>query len=98
MLLQGRPDAAARRLETTALETDVGILFFFPEIPSITACRADRPSRPRAGVRQCVDQIEILRTIVASNHNVRQLIDIDILRALAYRILKQNEEAQDALQ
>ncbi|MEZ4609156.1 MAG: hypothetical protein R2838_02675 [Caldilineaceae bacterium] len=44
MLLQGRPDAAARRLETTALETDVGILFFFPEIPRITACRADFPA------------------------------------------------------
>ncbi|MEZ4715299.1 MAG: hypothetical protein R2851_04320 [Caldilineaceae bacterium] len=39
MLLQGQADAAAQRMQTVDLSTDTGILFFFLEVPRLTACQ-----------------------------------------------------------
>ncbi|MEZ4609131.1 MAG: hypothetical protein R2838_02545 [Caldilineaceae bacterium] len=49
MRLQGQADAAAQRLQTVDLSTDTGILFFFLEVPRLTACRW--PSAGPIGMR-----------------------------------------------
>ena len=97
LLLQGQTDAAAQRLQTADLSSETGVLFFFLEIPRLTACRVAVGRPDGSGLRQCVAKLDELRAAVAAQHNIRQLIEIDALRAVAHGRLGHATEAQDAL-
>ena len=97
MLLQGQADAAAQRVQTVDLSTDTGILFFFLEVPRLTACRVAVSRSERDALRRCAANLDELRAAAVAQHNIRQLIDIEALRAVAHDRLAHATEARDAL-
>lgn len=98
LLLQGRTSAAAQRLQAANLGTDTGVLFFFLEVPRLTACRVIVARRDRRELGQCMAKLNELRAAVAAHHNTRQLIEIDTLRAVAYGRLGETRAARQALE
>ncbi|MCB0158451.1 MAG: hypothetical protein KDD83_10015 [Caldilineaceae bacterium] len=96
-LMQGKPERAARHLQQSDLTSDVGILFFWLEVPRMTAGRVLTAGPNSANIRTGLEQLEQLRGAGAAEHNTFQLIQIDVLRAVGYQRLGQDRQAGEAL-
>ncbi len=97
LLLNGQPVAAAQLLQSVLLESDVGILFYFLEIPRLTECRVLVGQKDRGQVLDGVRKLETLSQANQAMHNVCQQIEIEVLQTIGYRRLNRDNGARAAL-
>ena len=83
-MLQGDMASAERWLQTADLTGDDHVMFYFVELSRITQCRILIAQGTEASLRQAVELLQAYRQQNEAQHNIRQLMDILPLQALAY--------------
>jgi len=76
---------------------DAPSMVFFLEIPCITRCRVLIAKGSYASLKEAGEKLEVLRNVLEPVHNTFQLIDIGVLRALAYGKQGLRDEAVQVL-
>ena len=92
-ILQNASAQSRRWLQTADLTLDMGTMFYWLEVPRITACRMLAAQDSDADLKK---GLETLARYAAENqavHNVRQLIDITALQAVISAKLGNHNEA-----
>lgn len=97
-LLQGDLDSAVRWLQTADLPTDAGAMVYWLEIPHVTKCRVLIAEGSAASLQEAMGTLRVYEQVKEARHNIRQLIDILLLQAVAYQKQGQADTAQAALE
>jgi LuxR family maltose regulon positive regulatory protein len=97
-LLQGDLDSAVRWLQTADLPTDAGVMVYWLEIPHVTKCRVLIAEGSAASLQEAMGTLRVYEQVKEARHNIRQLIDILLLQAVAYQKQGQADTAQAALE
>ena len=97
-LLQGDLVSAVRWLQTTDLPTDAGVMFYWLEIPHVTKCRVLIAEGSAASLQEAEGYLHTYEQVKEARHNIRQLIDILLLQALAYQKQDQTDRALATLE
>jgi LuxR family maltose regulon positive regulatory protein len=96
-LLRSDPVSAKRWIATADLNTDNGIMFYWLEIPRLTACRVLTAQGTPASLAEAVQKLEIYEQRNINEHNTHQLIEILLLQTVAYQKQSQPDQALAAL-
>jgi LuxR family maltose regulon positive regulatory protein len=97
-LLQGDLVSAIRWLQTTDLPTDPGVMFYWLEIPHVTQCRVLIAEGSAASLQEAEGYLHTYEQVKAARHNIRQLIDILLLQAVACQKQDQTDTALATLE
>jgi len=97
-LLQGDLVSAVRWLQTADLPTDAGVMLYWLEVPHVTKCRVLIAEGSAASLQEAVGTLRVYEQVKEARHNIRQLIDILLLQAVAYQKQGQTDTAQAALE
>ena len=95
--LKGDMTSAIRWLETADLPNEVGVMFYWLEVPHITQCRVLIAQGTPRNLQEAVEKLQYYRQANESQHNTCQLIHILALLAVAYDKQQKSSEAQTAL-
>ncbi len=96
-LLRSDLVSAKRWIATADLNTDNGIMFFWLEIPRLTACRGLIAQGTPTSLVEAIQKLKIYEQRNISEHNTHQLIKILLLQTVAYQKLSQTDQALAAL-
>ena len=97
-LLQGDMISAVRWLQAGYLTSDASVMFFWIELSRITRCRVLIAQGTEDSLQQALDLLQENRQTLEAQYNTRQLIDVLVLQALAYKKGSQTEQAMAALE
>ena len=94
-----RGDVASAVLQIQAIDPtfDAGIMLFWIELPQMTRCRVMVASRTGAGLDAAIEFLQVQWQIAKKAHNKGDMIEILILKALAYKKQMRFEESLTVL-
>jgi len=92
-ILQNADTQSRRWLRTADLTLDIGTMFYWLEVPRITACRVLAAQDSDVDLKKGLEALARYATENQAVHNVRQLIDITALQAVISAKLGNHNEA-----